>query len=66
MISIMLFILLIGGSFTLLDKSGMPRAVVAKIAARMHTRRYLLIAAVSFMFMFLGSLFGILGGKWCR
>ncbi len=60
MISIMLFILLIGGSFTLLDKSGILRAVVAKIAAKMYTRRYLLIAAVSFVFMFLGAFFGIL------
>ncbi len=60
MISIMLFILLIGGSFTLLDKSGILRAVVARIAAKMYTRRYLLIAVISFVFMFLGSFFGIL------
>ena len=60
MISIMLFILLIGGAFTLLDKSGILRAVVAKIASKMYTRRYLLIAVVSFVFMFLGSFFGIL------
>lgn len=60
MISIMLFILLIGGSFTLLDKSGILRAVIARIAARMYKRKYLLIAVVSFVFMFLGSFFGIL------
>ena len=60
MIVIMLFILLIGGSFTLLDKSGILRAVIAKIAAKMMGRKYLLIAAVSFVFMFLGSFFGIL------
>ena len=60
MIVIMLFILLIGGSFTLLDKSGILRAVIAKVAARMMGRKYLLVAVVSFVFMFLGSFFGIL------
>ncbi len=60
MISIMLFILLIGGSFTLLDKSGILRAVIAKIASKMYRRKYLLIAVISFVFMFLGSFFGIL------
>ncbi len=60
MIVIMLFILLIGGSFTLLDKSGILRAVIAKIAAKMYQCRFLLIAVISFVFMFLGSFFGIL------
>lgn len=60
MISIMLFILLIGGSFTLLDKSGILRAVIAKIAAKMYHKKNLLIASISFLFMFLGSFFGIL------
>lgn len=60
MIVIMLFILLIGGSFTLLDKSGILRAVIAKIAAKMYRRKYLLIAVISFVFMCLGSFFGIL------
>ena len=60
MISIMLFILLIGGAFTLLDKSGILRAVIAKIAARMVHRKYLLIAVISFVFMCFGSFFGIL------
>ncbi len=52
MISIMLFILLIGGAFTLLDKSGILRAVIAKIAAKMYHKKYLLIAVISFVFMF--------------
>lgn len=60
MIVIMLFILLIGGSFTVLDKSGILRAVIAKIAQKMVARKRLLIAVVSFTFMFLGSFFGIL------
>lgn len=60
MIVIMLFILLIGGSFTVLDKSGILRAVIAKIAHKMYARKHLLIAVVSFTFMFLGSFFGIL------
>ncbi len=60
MIVIMLFILLIGGSFTVLDRSGILRAVIAKIAQKMYSRKRLLIAVVSFTFMFLGSFFGIL------
>lgn len=60
MIFIMLFILLIGGSFTLLDKSGILRAVIAKIAAKMMHKKYLLVAVISFVFMFLGSFCGIL------
>jgi len=60
MIVIMLFILIIGGSFTLLDKAGVLRAVIAKIAARMMHRKYLLVVVVSFVFMFLGSFAGIL------
>lgn len=60
MIAIMLFILLIGGSFTLLDKSGILRAVIAKIANKMMHRKYLLIAVISLVFMFLGSFCGIL------
>lgn len=60
MIVIMLFILLIGGSFTVLDKSGILRAAIAKIAQKMYMRKRLLIAVVSFTFMFLGSFFGIL------
>ena len=60
MIVIMLFILIIGGSFTLLDKSGILRAVIAKIAARMMTRKYLLVVVISFIFMFLGAFCGIL------
>ena len=59
MIVIMLFILLIGGSFTLLDKSGILRAVIAKIAAKMMHKKYLLAALISFVFMFLGSFCGI-------
>ncbi len=60
MIVIMLFILIIGGSFTLLDKAGILRAVIAKIAARMIGRKYLLVVVISFLFMFLGAFCGIL------
>ena len=60
MIVIMLFILIIGGSFTLLDKSGILRAVIAKIASRMLTKKYLLVVVISFVFMFLGAFCGIL------
>lgn len=60
MIVIMLFILIIGGSFTLLDKAGILRAVIAKIAARMMHKKYVLVVVISFVFMFLGAFCGIL------
>ena len=58
-IVIALFILIIGGVFTLLDKCGMLRWLMCRLAARFQSRRYMLMALVVFFFMFFGSAFGM-------
>jgi uncharacterized ion transporter superfamily protein YfcC len=57
---IMLFILLVGGSFTVMEHAGLVNAVIAKIALAMGNRKPLLVAVLSLFFMLLGSLFGIM------
>lgn len=56
---IVVFILLVGVSFGLLDKSGILRAVIARIVQRFEKRKYLLLAIISFFFMLLGAFFGL-------
>ncbi len=58
-IIIILFILLVGASFALLDKSGIMKAAVGRIVRRFEGRKYLLLLMFSFFFMFLGAFFGI-------
>lgn len=58
-IIIILFILLVGASFALLDKSGIMKAAVGRIVRRFEGRKYLLLLIISFFFMFLGAFFGI-------
>jgi uncharacterized ion transporter superfamily protein YfcC len=59
-IVIMLFILLIGGSFTVMDNSGLLQAVISKITLKSYKKKYLLIPVLSLIFMTLGAFFGIL------
>ena len=59
-ISIILFILIIGGSFAILDKAGVLRALIGKIVAGVGDRKYLLLMVVTLFFMLFGSLLGIL------
>lgn len=59
-IVIMLFILLIGGSFTVMDDSGLLKAVISKITLKAYKKKYLLIPVLSLIFMTLGAFFGIL------
>lgn len=59
-ITIVLFILLVGGSFAVLDRAGVIRTIIARIVARFRSRRYLLIAVVCLFFMAMGAFCGIL------
>ncbi len=59
-IVIMLFILLIGGSFSVMEESGLLKAVISKIALRFYHNKYLLIPVLALIFMVLGAFFGIL------
>lgn len=58
-ITIILFILLVGGSFAVLDRAGVIRTIIAGITTRFRSRRYLLIAAVTLFFMAMGAFLGI-------
>ena len=59
-IVIMVFILLIGGSFTVMDDSGLLKAIISKIALKSYNRKYALIPVLALIFMVLGAFFGIL------
>lgn len=58
-IIIILFILLIGSSFVILDKSGILRFIMESIVRRFENRKYLLMGILILFFMLFGSLFGI-------
>ncbi|MCE5193802.1 MAG: Na+/H+ antiporter NhaC family protein [Candidatus Cryosericum sp.] len=58
-ITIILFILLVGGSFAILDQAGVIRTIIAGIVTRFRSRRYLLIAVVCLFFMAMGAFLGI-------
>ncbi len=58
-ITIVVFLLLVGVSFAVLDKSGLVRAVLDRIVNRFGGRKYLLLLLISLFFMLLGAFFGI-------
>ncbi|GAB4506182.1 MAG: putative basic amino acid antiporter YfcC [Anaerolineales bacterium] len=58
-ITIILFILMVGGAFAVLDASGILRAGIARIVRWAGGRKYLLLVSVSFFFMAVGAFFGI-------
>ncbi len=47
-----------GGAFAVLDKTGTIRAFIGRIVRRFRGRKYILLMAVSFAFMFLGATLG--------
>jgi len=56
---IIVFLLLVGIAFAVLDKSGLLRAVLSRIVKTFQGRKYQLILVVSFFFMIMGAFFGI-------
>lgn len=58
-IVIIIFILFIGGSFAVLDRSGIVRAAIGRIVRRFGREKYTLLLVISFFFMALGAFFGI-------
>jgi uncharacterized ion transporter superfamily protein YfcC len=58
-IAIILFILLVGIAFAVMDKSGILKAVISRIIEKFGGRKYTLLMVVSFIFMALGAFFGI-------
>ena len=58
-ISIIIFIFVIGGVFTVLDKCGMLRFIMTVLARRFASSKYKLMALLMLFFMLFGSVFGI-------
>ena len=58
-ISIILFIFIIGGTFCLLDKSGMLKYIMNGLVKRFGDSKYTLMAVLVLFFMLFGSVFGI-------
>lgn len=58
-IVIAIFVLMVGGSFAILEKIGILKAVIGKIVRTFDGKKYTLLLAVSFFFMVLGAFFGI-------
>ena len=58
-ISIILFIFVIGGVFTVLDKCGVLHFLMTLLARRFSAHRYKLLAILVLLFMCFGSFFGI-------
>ena len=57
-IAVIVFLLLVGGVFNALDKSGMMRYMLDKIVARFGAVRYKLLAIIIFFFMAMGAFIG--------
>lgn len=53
------FVLMVGGSFAVLDKIGILKAGVGKIVRAFGGKKYVLLLVISFFFMTLGAFFGI-------
>jgi uncharacterized ion transporter superfamily protein YfcC len=58
-ITILVFLLMVGSSFAILDKSGLLKAVVTRIVKVFAGRKYLLLLVISLFFMIIGAFFGI-------
>jgi len=58
-IMIIVFILLVGGAFAVLDGTGILRASVAGLVRRFAGRKLILLAVITLFFMLLGALFGV-------
>lgn len=58
-IVIIIFIMVVGGAFAILDRAQVLKASVAIIARRYSSRKYFLLALITLFFMSIGSLLGI-------
>lgn len=58
-IGIIVFILLVGTAFGVMDKSGILKYVISQIIRKFGGRKYTLLLIITFFFMALGAFFGI-------
>ena len=59
-VAIILFIILIGGTFLILDKSGVLSCIMSTVVSKFSKRKYVLLPIVIFIMMALSSIVGIL------
>ncbi|MFP4508566.1 MAG: YfcC family protein [Spirochaetaceae bacterium] len=58
-ITIIVFLIFVGGSLTILEQSGVLEAALNRLVAGFYERRYLLMAIIVFFFMAVASVLGI-------
>ncbi|HOV93559.1 MAG TPA: hypothetical protein PLT87_01625 [Spirochaetales bacterium] len=58
-IVIIIFIMIVGGAFAILEKAGVLEESINSIAKRFSGRKYVLLAIITLFFMSIGSLLGI-------
>ncbi len=58
-IVIILFILMVGSAFAVLDKSDILKAAIARVVRAFGARKYPLLLVISLLFMLMGAFFGI-------
>ncbi|MEG0923717.1 MAG: AbgT family transporter [Anaerovoracaceae bacterium] len=58
-ISIVAFIMIIGGTFAILDKSGILKYIMNGLVRKYEGNKYMLMGVMIFFFMFFGSVFGM-------
>jgi uncharacterized ion transporter superfamily protein YfcC len=58
-ITILLFLLMVGASFAVLDHCGILRQVISGIVHKFGAKKYLLLLIISLFFMVIGGFFGI-------
>jgi len=58
-ITIIVFLLMVGVSFAVLDKSGILQAAIARVVRAFGGRKYPLLLVISLLFMSMGAFFGI-------
>ncbi len=58
-IAIILFILLVGIAFAVMEKSGILKSVISRIIKKFGGRKYAMLLVITFFFMALGAFFGI-------
>ncbi|NTV84164.1 MAG: hypothetical protein HGA23_07685, partial [Bacteroidales bacterium] len=56
---IILFLLMVGVAFAVLDRSGILQELLARIVRVFKHRKYMLLLGISFFFMLIGAFFGI-------
>lgn len=58
-IALSIFIMVLGGAFNVIEKTGGIHAIVRRLIIRFSDKKYILLCIIALFFMLIGSLFGI-------